>query len=176
MKRNLNYMALKPLTEKTGSSSGSQDGIPEVLLGRMGFLLNRGGQRVREVYQGALEPLGIDGKQWGVLLVLNGKGSISQHEIGLCTHIDRTTMVAIIDDLEQKGLVERQEHPTDRRSHALVLTAKGKDLIPKGHKLSEAAEKKFLAALSPREQKEVVKLLRKLILSHFTDHANRGTI
>jgi DNA-binding MarR family transcriptional regulator len=111
----------------------------------------------------------------GVLVVLSGKGSISQHEIGLCTHIDRTTMVALIDDLEQKGLVERQEHPTDRRSHSLVLTAKGKELLPKAHKLSEAAEKNFLNGLTAREQKEVIQLLRKLILSHFAGDTHRGT-
>jgi len=168
-------MTLKPLFEKPGLSAKALEGIPEALLGRMGFLLNRGAQRVRETYQAALEPLGIDGKEYGILLVLSGKGSISQHEIGKCTHIDRTTMVALIDDLEQKGLVERQEHPTDRRSHALVLTAKGKDLLPKAHKLSETAEKKFLSGLSAHEQKEVVQLLRKLILAHFADDANRGT-
>jgi DNA-binding MarR family transcriptional regulator len=165
-------MTIKPLMEKPGASTKSLEGIPEALLGRMGFLLNKGAQKIREAYQAALEPLGIDGKLFGILVVLSGKGSISQHEIGKCTHIDRTTMVALIDDLEQKGLVERQEHPTDRRSHALVLTAKGKDLIPKGHKLTEAADKKFLSGLPAREQKEVVQLLKKLILSHFSEDTN----
>jgi DNA-binding MarR family transcriptional regulator len=168
-------MASKSLSEKSGVPAKSPEAIPDALLGRVGFLLNRGAQKVREVYQTALEPLGIDGKQMGVLVVLSGKGSISQHEIGLCTHIDRTTMVALIDDLEQKGLVERQEHPTDRRSHSLVLTAKGKELLPKAHKLSEAAEKKFLNGLTAREQKEVIQLLRKLILSHFAGDTHRGT-
>ncbi len=163
------------VTKTHFEKSNLPDGIPEALLGRMGFLLNKGAQKIRDAYQEALEPLGIDGKQYGVLLVLSSKGPVSQHEIGLCTRIDRTTMVAIIDDLEQKGLVERQEHPTDRRTHALVITAKGKEVIPKAHKLGEAADKKFLAGLSAREQKEVLQLLKKLVLSHLAVDANRGT-
>ncbi len=169
-------MVLKSLFEKSGLSAKAPDPVPEVLLGRMGFLLNKGGQKIREAYQEALAPLGIDGKEWGVLLVLNEKGSVSQHEIGKCTHIDRTTMVSLVDELEKKGLVERQEHPTDRRSHALVLTPKGKEILPKAHKLSEAADKKFLSSLSTHEQKEIFKLLKKLVLSHLSNESNRGTI
>jgi len=168
-------MVLKPLFQKTNEPSRLPEGIPETLLGKMGFLLNKGAQKIRDAYGEALEPLGIDGKQWGVMVVINERGSVSQHEIGKCTHIDRTTMVAVIDDLEQKGLVERQEHPTDRRSHALVLTPKGKEILPKAHKLGEAADKKFLSGLSAHEQKEILKLSRKLVLSHLAVDANRGT-
>jgi DNA-binding MarR family transcriptional regulator len=105
----------------------------------------------------------------GILLVLKEKGSISQHDIGQCVHIDRTTMVAMIDDLEKLGMVERKGHPTDRRSHMVYLTPKGKEILPKAHGLARTSQNKLLSSLTGREQKALIELLRKLVLTHFAD-------
>ncbi len=150
--------------------------ISEALLGYLGFLLGKTGQKLREFQEECLGPLGITGKHLGILKILQEKGSISQHGIGQCIHIDRTTMVDLIDDMEKKGLVERREHPTDRRSHAVYMTAKGKELLPKLHNLAKGAERKFLSSLNQAEQKEFVRLLKKLVLSHYTKPRSRGSL
>lgn len=139
----------------------------EKLLGRSGFLLNKAAQRVREVYEEALRSTGLTGKHAGVLIILEEKGSIPQNELGKCAYIDRTTVVGLIDDLEKMGLVERKEHPTDRRSHVIYLTAKGKELLPAINKHALEIEGKFLDCLSAQEQKSLIQILRKLVLSHF---------
>jgi DNA-binding MarR family transcriptional regulator len=82
--------------------------------------------------------------------------------------IDRTTMVDVVDDLENKGLVERKENPTDRRAYALVLTAKGREILPKVQKLGLEAERQFLTHLPLKDQKELIRILQKLEQAHFS--------
>jgi DNA-binding MarR family transcriptional regulator len=160
-------MILKRADKKPEQAVENPTGFSERLLGRTGFLLNKSAQKVREVYEAQLSPLGLTGKHYGVLAVLDEKGSITQHEIGKCVYIDRTTMVSIIDDLEKLGLVERKEHPTDRRSHAIFMTVKGRETFPKAHKLGLSVEKGFLECLSVRDQKELIRLLRQLVVTHY---------
>lgn len=146
------------------------------VLEQLGFLLGKAVQKLHEFQGETLGPLGLTGKHLGILLVLKEKGSISQHEIGQCVHIDRTTMVAMIDDLEKLGLVERQGHPTDRRSHMVYLTAKGKVVLPKAHGLARTSQKKLLSSLTAKEQKALIDLLRKLVLTHFATNKGNGNI
>jgi DNA-binding MarR family transcriptional regulator len=161
-------MVLKKLVKKASAGSPLPIFIPtEKLLGRSGFLLNKAAQRVREVYEEALKPTGLTAKHAGVLMILEEKGSLSQHELGKCAYIDRTTVVGLMDDLEKMGLVERKEHPTDRRSHAIYLTPKGKEILPLIDKHAVAMENKFLGCLNVQEQKSLIQILRKLVLNHF---------
>ncbi|HXL73802.1 MAG TPA: MarR family transcriptional regulator [bacterium] len=160
-------MVLKKLVKKAPQAPLPTFIPTEKLLGRSGFLLNKAGQRVREVYEEALKPTGLTAKQAGVLMILEERGSLSQQELGKCAYLDRTTVVGLMDDLEKMGLVERKEHPTDRRSHAIYLTPKGKEILPVIDKHAEAMERKFLGCLNAQEQKSLIQTLRKLVLNHF---------
>ena len=66
---------------------------------------------------------------WGVLNVLDVEGAITQQSLGRSVGIDPSSMVATIDELESRGLVERRRHPSDRRAHALYLTEAGTDTL-----------------------------------------------
>ncbi|HJT23306.1 MAG TPA: MarR family transcriptional regulator [bacterium] len=156
------------LDKKTDESPAVEIGLSEALLDKVGFLLNKAAIKIREAYEAQLAPLGLNPKHYGVLTALEEKGSISQHEIGKSICVDRTTMVQILDDLEKIGLVERKEHPTDRRSHAVYLTAKSKETLAKAHRISSAVDKQFLESLSAKEQKELFQLLRKLVITHYS--------
>lgn len=136
---------------------------------RVSFLLNRSAQRVREYTETALKPYQLTGRHVGVMTAIHERGSIQQNEIGLCMRIDRTTMVDVVDDLESKGLVERKDNPADRRAYALVLTAKGREILPRAQKLGFGAEQRFLSHLSIKEQKELIALLQKLVHAHFSE-------
>jgi DNA-binding MarR family transcriptional regulator len=161
-------LIFKKSSTKTEETQGASIWLSESLMGRVGFLLNKSAQVIRENYEEKLKPLGLMPKHYRVMAALEEKGSISQQEIGKCIYVDRTTMVGIIDDLEKAGLVERKEHPTDRRSHSVYLTAKGKEALPKAHHLGMEVEKRFLECLSAKEQKELVRLLRQLVVVHYT--------
>ena len=74
-------------------------------------------------------------------------------------------MVAIVDELEERGLIERRPHPGDRRVRALFLTAKGRRVLEKGRKIAMAHEKRLTGGLTKKEGEELAGLLRKLAAS-----------
>lgn len=141
--------------------------VPDSMMERMGFLLNRSAQKITEIVFRALEPVGLTGKHLGVLLTLKEKGPIPQQEIGHCIQVDRTTMVQIVDDLERLGLVERKDNPDDRRAYSLSVTAKGKEALTKGLHLVTMAEREFFGELPVKDQKELVRILKHLVLAHY---------
>ena len=78
-------------------------------------------------FQNFAAHLGADGVspgQLGVLLLVEANPGSNQTRIGKALGIDRSTLVSIIDMLEKRGLIRREPSPTDRRSHALVLSAR----------------------------------------------------
>ena len=164
---------MTPITKlKQGMPPGHE--IPDVVLDRMGFLLNRSAQKFREVTEEALKPHGLTGKHLGLMVLIRESGALPQQEIGKCLHVDRTTMVAFVDDLERLGLVERRAHPDDRRAHAVSLTAKGRDLLPKALQLGVTAERKFLSALSTADRKALGRILKRLVLHHHFQEAQQA--
>src|SRR6478735_2121459 len=91
---------------------------------RLAYLLKHAREALAAHTGPALEPFDIDGRGLAVLTVLNaGPAPLSQQEAAARLNVDRTTMVALVDDLETKGLVDRTPHPGDRRKNVVTLTA-----------------------------------------------------
>lgn len=76
--------------------------------------------------------VGLTPRGWGALNVLDKEGMITQHALCKCMGMDPSSMVATIDELEDKGLVERRRNPQDRRAHALHVTAAGGEALSGG--------------------------------------------
>jgi DNA-binding MarR family transcriptional regulator len=126
-------------------------------------LLKHAQLRLAELVGPALAPYGIDGRELAVLNALAGQDPLSQQQIARGLGIDRTTMVALVDALEEKGLVERRPHPGDRRKKVVELTARGQDTRRRATQASEDAERRFLAALDDDDAKRLKEALRALI-------------
>jgi len=133
-----------------------------------GFLLSRMGLVAQKRFSEHLEQLGLTTRMWGALNVLDAEGSITQHALGRCTGIDPSSMVATIDELEKRGLVERRAHPTDRRAHALHVTENGHETLARGRKLARHAQEELLAPLSADERRQLHDLLLRLAVA--SDH------
>ncbi|MBT4941193.1 MAG: MarR family transcriptional regulator, partial [Rhodospirillaceae bacterium] len=67
--------------------------------------------------------------QFGVALIISANPGLTQSALARAVGIERSTMVAVIDALESRGLVERRPSPVDRRSYALVLSDQGVEWI-----------------------------------------------
>jgi DNA-binding MarR family transcriptional regulator len=130
-----------------------------------GFLLSRMGLVAQKGFSGHLEQLGLNTRMWGALNVLDAEGAITQHALGKSTGIDPSSMVATIDELEKRGLVERRAHPTDRRAHALHVTELGRETLAQGRKLARQAQEELLAPLSADERRQLHDLLLRLVLA-----------
>jgi DNA-binding MarR family transcriptional regulator len=110
-----------------------------------------------------LEALDLTPRMWGALNVLEADAPITQH--GLCkrTGMDPSSMVATIDDLEKKGLVERRAHPSDRRAYALHVTEAGRDTLARGRQVVQEVQDELLAPLDEEEREQLRSLLLRLV-------------
>jgi DNA-binding MarR family transcriptional regulator len=115
---------------------------------RLGYLLKHAQLKLHELTSAALEPFGLDGRELAVLTVLGSGEPASQQEAARRLSIDRTTMVAFIDSLEDRELVERRAHADDRRKNVVELTHAGRVALRHATKASEEAEREFLAPLT----------------------------
>jgi DNA-binding MarR family transcriptional regulator len=136
---------------------------PEVLTGRLGYLLKHAGSRLTEAVAEALAPFGIDGRRLAVLAVLAAGPPLSQSEAAERLGVDRTSMVALIDGLEGQGLVERRRSERDRRRNVLGLTPDGRTLLRDAEAARAEAERGFLAPLTDADAAHLVRVLRALI-------------
>ena len=109
--------------------------------GRLYPLLKHAQLQLTELIGPALAPYGIDGRELAVLNAIADNASPSQQEVARGLGIDRTTMVAMVDALERKGLVKRNPHPADRRKNTVELTAAGRDIAraPRGQAWTRSA-------------------------------------
>jgi DNA-binding MarR family transcriptional regulator len=130
-----------------------------------GFLISRMGMVAQKQFQERLEALGLTTRMWGALNVLDHEGPISQQALGSGIGMDPSSMVATIDELEARGLVERRRHPSDRRAHALHLTDQGRETLARGRMLAKSAQEDLLAPLNPAERKQLHELLLRIALA-----------
>jgi DNA-binding MarR family transcriptional regulator len=135
---------------------------PEPLASAPGFLLSWNGQRTAHVFAATLEPLGLRPPHFGVLTLIDSHPGCAQQELVDRSLIDPSSMVAVIDELEELGLAERRAHPGDRRKHAVHLTATGQQTLQQARKLAIETAKEMFAPLSAEEVETLRVLLRKL--------------
>lgn len=141
--------------------------LPASLHRRLGAVLAWAAQDGQAVADHALEPLGLTVKHFGVLTFLRHEAEsdrrLSQQAIGEQLRIDRTTMVSLIDDLEQAGYVKRERNADDRRAYLITLTAAGKKAQTRAEKAVDAHAQDFFGRLSEHELQELHRLLERLI-------------
>lgn len=100
--------------------------------------------------------------QFGTLLLIEANPDISQSAIADALRFDRSTLVQIIDRLENRGLVVRHVSPTDRRSHALQLTDAGLETLAELKQRTLEHEDDVATALNDDERAQCISLLKKL--------------
>ncbi len=138
------------------------DRPPEPLASAPGFLLSWNGQRMAFRFAEALEPLGLRPPHFGVLTLIDAHPGSAQQELVSRSLIDASSMVAVIDELEEMGLAERRRHPDDRRKHAVHLTARGRRTLQRARETSVRMAQEVFAPLDADELETLRRLLRKL--------------
>jgi len=115
---------------------------------RLGYLLKHAMMRMEALNVSALAPLGIDPRELGVMFLIGDHRPTSQEQSAQRLGVDRTTMVALIDTLERKGLVTRHPDADDRRRNVVELTDAGREVLRHATKASDEAESAFLSPLT----------------------------
>src|ERR671933_366760 len=124
------------------------------------FLLSQLGYATSKRFRETLAPLGLEPRQFAMLRFIAMQEGRSQQAIGDSLQIPPSRMVALVDDLEGRGLLERRQEPADRRARALYLTAKGKRVLAKAWELAVEMEARACEGLSDQERKRLLDLLR----------------
>lgn len=135
---------------------------------RIGQLLFVASQAAQTLATERLEPLGLSPRAWGVLSTLAESGPLTQTDLVTALSIDRTAMVYLIDELEERNLVERVRNPGDRRSYLIHLTAEGRRTQATAANELAGQTERLLEPLDPVQRRQLIELL-----STVTEHWQR---
>ncbi|MFK8905615.1 MarR family winged helix-turn-helix transcriptional regulator, partial [Streptomyces sp. YS-3] len=113
-----------------------------------------------------------DARKWhyAVLASLHEHGPGSQATLSRRTGIYRSDMVGVLNELAERGLIERAPDPDDRRRNVITITPQGLRHLRHLDKVLDALHDELLAPLTPAERTQLVHLLTRL-LDHHTQQA-----
>jgi DNA-binding MarR family transcriptional regulator len=126
------------------------------------FLLSQLGYHSSRLWQGRLAPLGLEPRHVMLLRHVAIAEGRSQQALGEAVQIPPSRMVALVDALEQRGLLRRRPDPNDRRVRTLHLTRDGWRLLDKVMEISLEHERQLCKGLQPAEREQLITLLSRL--------------
>lgn len=115
----------------------------------------------------ALLPLALKVRSYSVLALACTEQSPSQRELAEFLVLDPSQIVALVDELERRGLVSRETNPRDRRAKGICATDAGRDLYARARAIVQQAETESLTGLDDTERLQLRALLRRIA---FVDH------
>jgi DNA-binding MarR family transcriptional regulator len=126
------------------------------------FLLSQVGARAAQLFGELLAPLKFTPPDAGILRLLARSPGISQQELARRLDMHASRLVAVIDALEQRGLVAREMNADDRRLYSLQVTEKGREALGAIGAVARAQDEQICAGLSAEERGQLAELLRKI--------------
>jgi DNA-binding MarR family transcriptional regulator len=131
----------------------------------LGFLLSQVGIHASRRFEQRIAALDLHPGLFRILNVVEATEGQSQQAIGDAIEVPASRMVALVDELEQRGLVERRPDADDRRVRVLHLTAKGRRVLERGRKIAAEHEADLTKDMSAADRKRLMALLRELATS-----------
>lgn len=125
----------------------------------IGFLLSKAYQRAWAILREEIEGYDLTPPQFALLAFLWQQDGLTQVELSEKGQIDRTTVGGLVDRLEKIGLVERRQHPNDRRAYKIHLTERGKELEGPLSACADRSLTKFTKGLNEQEISELRRML-----------------
>jgi DNA-binding MarR family transcriptional regulator len=155
-------MPAAPLAASIASPNADErldlDGLPELL----GFHLRMAQIAVYRDFSLALADLDLSQKQCATLRLIGANAGVSQVDLAATLGTDRATMMAIIDRLEQRGLILRRRSAIDRRRQELYLTPSGQATLAKAKRAIAEHERRFTSRFSEPQLKALMSALSKI--------------
>ncbi len=121
----------------------------------------------------SLNESGLRWPEFAVLHHLDAQGPIAQRDLAMALRIQPSNLVALLDQLERRGYLERAPDPADRRRHRVELTASGRAAVKRAREATRRAERDLLRPLSAEERRDFRTLLVRLT-AHTCDRGGLG--
>lgn len=161
---------MKTLSSRTASATpraeaaepGGPAGLPRRLHGLLGFQLRMAHAAIYRQFVVSLDDIDLTPRQYAVLEIIADAPGVSQIDIAGLLTMDRPTTMAIVNRLQDRGLVERRASTRDRRRQELHLTSEGADFLEVAAKRIAEYERGMAARYSPGELRTLMELLRRL--------------
>lgn len=147
--------------DETNVTSVPGDRAPSTLA----FLLSQVGAHASKRFAERIGDVGLTPPLFRLLNLVDAAEGESQQAIGEAIRVPPSRMVALVDELEAMGLVERRPHPRDRRVRTLHLTPDGGRALARGRKVAGEHEEELAGSLSQSDRERLVALLQKLVSS-----------
>ena len=128
----------------------------------LAFLLAQLGVHAARRFGERVAAIGLTPPDAGMLRKIASDPGISQQELAEHLGIMPSRMVALVDELESKGIVERKRNTTDRRNYALALTERGRQVLSELSRIAAEHEDALCAALSEEEKLQLRDLCRRI--------------
>jgi DNA-binding MarR family transcriptional regulator len=128
----------------------------------LGFLLSQVGAHASARFAERLAPLMLTPAHVGILRVVKQADGLSQQALGEKLGMYPSRLVAVLDELQERGLVERRDRPTDRRSYALYLTDAGRESLELVALISREHQDTLCATLNEAERAQLTSFLTRI--------------
>lgn len=129
----------------------------------LAFLLSQVGIHASRRFAERIAAVDLNPPLFRVLNLVAAAEGQSQQAIGAAIEIPPSRMVALVDELEQRGLVERRPKPEDRRVRALFLTAEGKRCLTRGRKIAAEHEEELTKGMNATDRKLLISMLQQIV-------------
>ena len=127
------------------------------------FLLHAAAERMGTELDRAAVAIGLrDVRDWLVLAALDDGEQRTQLELSRMVCVDKTTLISVLDRLEERGLVKRTADPADRRVRIPQITAAGRRVYGKFADARDIAEAQALDGIAPDEREQLLMLLARV--------------
>ena len=155
--------ATRPARKETDAATESTALQMGELSELLGYSLKRAQLKIFEDFLRCMAPLQLTPAQFSVLLLLERNPGRNQTEIASTLGILRPNFVSMLDGLESRGLCERVRSASDRRSHILLLTDKGRAVLARAKKLvASKHEARLNELLGPENRLALLEMLAKI--------------
>ena len=126
---------------------------------RVWFRFIRLHRRVSGAIAGELKEIGLSIPQFDLLSTLTEREGLTQQELAQRLYVTKGNVSGLVDRLVEAGLVERRAIAGDRRSHALHLTEKGRDLAAQGIAAQQDYVRRTLGRLPPEDLADLERIV-----------------
>ena len=144
----------------------AQSSAPARLRALPSWLINQAALSATRLVTEVLDSADTRRHHYALLTALDEFGSASQADLSRRTTIDRSDMVATVNELAEHDLVERAPDPTDRRRNVITITSQGRRHLRKLDRLVDQAQGELLAPLSAQDRTQLVGLLTRVVDHH----------
>jgi DNA-binding MarR family transcriptional regulator len=127
--------------------------------GGVAFLLAQLGHHAAERFSERIAALDLTPPHAGILRAIAAAPGRSQQALSTQLGLLPSRVVAFVDDLEDRGHLERRPNPDDRRQHALYLTPAGKELMGKVSRIARQHDRAITSGLSESQRAQLRELL-----------------